>query len=259
MRDAGPLDHVVHPDAVEAALLELDRARLKQLAHRLPALRPQLTVPRGRAAAQRRPSLRPARGAARRAATAAAATGYLGGAAPVVGPAFLPPGGGALAVSASLGGAVSLGGTGVRGGVRAWLLTASGRSRRPPGGPADRAGPGLGGTPVCLLRHSRRVAAPGGVAVNTPVMHPLRCLNWPTMAPRLRSCCPRPSDNSKNCRVPALAWLPRRATAGLILTAVKGTTRRWDGSRPGRPCRPPPERHPSFTAGQGAQRTVGSL
>ena len=54
MRDAGPAYHVVDADAVEAAFLELDHARLEQLADGLPALRAQLTVLRGGTAAERR-------------------------------------------------------------------------------------------------------------------------------------------------------------------------------------------------------------
>ena len=89
VRDPRPAHHVVDADPVEAALLELDRARLEQLAHGLPALRAQLAVLGGRAAAERRPPLRFA---------------------------YRPPG-------------------------------------RPPW-PGAR----LGGTPVCLLRHSQSVA-----------------------------------------------------------------------------------------------------
>jgi hypothetical protein len=38
VRDAGPAHHVVHPDAVEPSFLELDHARIEQLADCLPAL-----------------------------------------------------------------------------------------------------------------------------------------------------------------------------------------------------------------------------
>ena len=55
VRDAGPAHHVVHAHAVEAPLLELDHARLEQPADGLPALRAQLAVLGGGAAAQRRP------------------------------------------------------------------------------------------------------------------------------------------------------------------------------------------------------------
>ena len=51
----GPAHHVVHADAVEAAVLELDHARLEQPADGLPALRAQLAVLGGGPAAQRRP------------------------------------------------------------------------------------------------------------------------------------------------------------------------------------------------------------
>ena len=44
MRDAGPAHHVVDADAVEAAVLELDHARLQQPADGFPALRTQFTV-----------------------------------------------------------------------------------------------------------------------------------------------------------------------------------------------------------------------
>jgi len=54
VRDAGPAHHVVHADAVEAAVLELDHAGFEQPADGLPALRAQLAVLRGGAAAERR-------------------------------------------------------------------------------------------------------------------------------------------------------------------------------------------------------------
>src|SRR5208282_4453662 len=52
--DASPVYHVVDAHAVEAALFELDHARLEQPADGLPALRPQLPVLSGSPAAQRR-------------------------------------------------------------------------------------------------------------------------------------------------------------------------------------------------------------
>ena len=53
VRDAGPAHHVVHADAVEAAILELDHARLEQPADGLPTLRAQLAVLGGSTPAQR--------------------------------------------------------------------------------------------------------------------------------------------------------------------------------------------------------------
>ncbi len=50
VRDAGPADHVVDPDAVETALLELDHARVEQPLDRGPALSAKLTVAGGHAA-----------------------------------------------------------------------------------------------------------------------------------------------------------------------------------------------------------------
>src|SRR5262249_57046465 len=130
VRDAGPADHVVDADAVEAPLLKLDRAGLEQLAHGLATLRAQLTVAGGLAAAARRPPLRFARGASR--------------------PALRPS-------------RECLPGT-----VR---LATTGSHRRLPYGPAGRAGGRLGGTPVCLLRHSQSVA----VAASVPA-HTARCV-----------------------------------------------------------------------------------
>ena len=51
------------PDAAEPALLELDHAGVEQLAHRLPALRPQFAILGGRATAERRAGMLLARGA----------------------------------------------------------------------------------------------------------------------------------------------------------------------------------------------------
>src|SRR5262249_20847987 len=76
VRDARPAHHVVHADAVEAAVLELDHARLEQPADRLPALRAQFAVLGGGTAAQRWPGglfPRRAPGPAQRGADGAAA------------------------------------------------------------------------------------------------------------------------------------------------------------------------------------------
>ena len=148
MRDPGPLHHVVDADPVEPALLELDHAGLEQLAHGLPALRPQLAVLCGRAAAERRPSLRFARGRP----------------APLLRP--LPC---------------------------AWPAprAGSGLSCWPAPGAADGRGPGprlprSRGTPVCLLRHSRRVAVPGGVAAITVGSGPAPAARSANTAPGAR-------------------------------------------------------------------------